>query len=219
MIRFCSITLCVCAMSAISAQAAPTAVSTFDTDLDGWTPSPPGLPAPLLPEVTWQAVGGNPGGFARFDDRTDADTYIQAPAKFLGDWSSLDGVGAIYYDHLIDDIGGNPQFLGFEFKYWITLAGPGGSAAWRENLFQPLPVAWVTNKVPIDKPYWVVTGGTWPGLLADVQEFRIGIEAVNNKGQESGEITGIDNVVIPEPGTLAMLAFGGALLLRRRRRR
>jgi len=214
MAKFYSIAFCICAVAVMSAQAAPMAVSTFDTDLDGWTPSPPGLPVPILPEVIWQPLGGNPGGFARFEDRSDATSYIEAPAKFLGDWSSLDGVGAIRYDHLIDDIGIRPV----GFIYFTKLSGPGGSAAWYESI-GPIPVGWATKTVPLNEPQWFVTSGTWADLLDDVQGFRIGIEAVSNELQESGEIAGVDNVVIPEPGTMAMLALGGVALLRRRRRK
>jgi len=247
MMRLCIITFCIGALSVVSAQAAAVAASTFDSDLDGWTPAPPGLPVPILPEVIWDSPGGNDGGYARFDDRTNADTYIEAPAEYLGDWSSYDGVGTIYYDHLIADVGGNTRNVGFEFKHWLMISGPGGSAGWQVLLFEPLPTGWVTNAAPLDQGQWTLAGGTWAGLLADVQVFRVGIEATNNGGQPSGEVTGIDNILIdvtddgpgddppplidddpsflpkvPEPVTvLALLAAGGGLgsYVRKRRRR
>ena len=81
-------------MSLLSTSYAAAATSTFDTGLDGWFSNTPG-------EIRWSSTNGNPDGFVRFADASGNYTYIAAPEKFLGDWSGLDGIGSISYDHKI----------------------------------------------------------------------------------------------------------------------
>ncbi len=45
--------------------------SSFDVNAEGWVGSEPR-------EVTWDANGGNPGGYLRFDDATAASTRLNA---------------------------------------------------------------------------------------------------------------------------------------------
>ena len=45
------------------------AISTFDTDLDGWTSNTPA-------EIEWAPTGGNPNGYVQFNDATGNTTYI-----------------------------------------------------------------------------------------------------------------------------------------------
>jgi hypothetical protein len=96
--------------------------STFDSGLDGWTSNTPA-------EISWQASGGNPGGYVRFTDVSGDSTEIYAPAKFLGDWSGLDEVGLIAFDHRIYRVGVNPTF----WPYRIALTGLGGRYSGRRH--------------------------------------------------------------------------------------
>ncbi|MFC6672445.1 hypothetical protein [Marinobacterium aestuariivivens] len=98
------------------------AKSTFDSDTDGWTWNPIQDPA-----FSWEAAGGNPGGYIRADDNLDQGGGMQvfAPAAFLGDWLSL-GVTELTYDSNIFTTGS--VFL--IATHHIIISGPGGDADW-----------------------------------------------------------------------------------------
>lgn len=206
----CSKTVVAAALAAVSigVSAAPPASSTFDTNIDGWTAN--------TPDTSWASTDGNPGGYLRFVDNTAGLALVEAPSKFLGDWSALNGVGSITYDHKIFDTGSIINFG----PYGARVFGPGGAASW--NGATPTgPTGWVTQTVALNAANWTVTSGTWNGLLSNVTDFQIVIELVGNPTLP-GDITGLDNVavVIPEPETYAMLALGlGVLAVARLRRR
>ena len=100
---------------AILAALSPAAItSTFDTGAEGWrivnypdnatngdydytlTPDNPSA-------VTYNATGGNPGGYISTPDPNSEDFYFQAPAKFLGNDLSAYGTNLTY--DLADDSG------------------------------------------------------------------------------------------------------------------
>jgi hypothetical protein len=55
-------------------------ISTFDTDDEGWTGET------IKETITYQATGGNPGGFLSIEDLYWAETAVTfPPAKFKGD--------------------------------------------------------------------------------------------------------------------------------------
>ncbi|HYM11869.1 MAG TPA: hypothetical protein VEU62_14125, partial [Bryobacterales bacterium] len=73
------------------------AISTFNTDLDGWTPNSAATSLPGASQgnpgafVTWQSGGGHPGGFAQlYRPNGMATDALLAPAKFLGNLGQLD---------------------------------------------------------------------------------------------------------------------------------
>ncbi|MBU0716746.1 MAG: hypothetical protein KJ749_00725 [Planctomycetes bacterium] len=164
------------------------ATSTFDSSLEEWTLA--GNPA-----LSHQATGGNPGGFARYDDHSgpEGDGWIIAPSEFLGDWSAMDDVGTLSWDHLILDAGdGVAEILHGE----AVISGPGGSA--RYVSATPFAEAWTSFVAPITQSSWSVTDGSWQALLTDVTELRLRIEAVWNGGPAL-DVTGIDNVALSRP--------------------
>lgn len=130
----------------LQATAAPIAVpvsSTFESDTDGWTGDNVG-------EFFFDAVGGNPGGFLYFDDIAPSGGLAVAPAKFLGDWSALDGVGVILYDHRVFDSGSHTAVSNRS----ILISGPGGDAKWTGSLpceGQNCSTAWETFVVPLEE--------------------------------------------------------------------
>lgn len=73
--------------------------STFDFDNEGWTTSGDAT----SPNATWQAAGGNPGGYIRVVDGSTGGTWqFVAPPKFLG--VKCDAYGRyLRYDQFVSD--------------------------------------------------------------------------------------------------------------------
>jgi hypothetical protein len=178
-------------------------VSDFNAGLDGWTATGSG-------SLSHSLAGGNPLGFARFDDvpGTGGDGFLVAPAKFLGDWSLLDGNGALEWEHIILRLGDASDLVNAR----ATIAGPGGEATFVGPLHQ---TTWITLSAPISSANWFVLNGSWNALLANVTSLQIRIEAVHNDGAAL-DIDGIDNVqLVPEPGTLSLLCAGAFIAIAR----
>ena len=197
------------ALLAWQGVAVATTISTFDSSLEGWT---------LVgnPALSHQATGGNPGGFARYDDTSGSagDGWIVAPSNYLGNWLLLDGVGWLSWDHKILDPG---QGGGMVLDGQATISGPGGSAIYFSDV--QFVEQWQSYAAPLAESAWVVTGGSWATLLANVTELQIRIESVHNEGPAL-DINGVDNVaLVPEPSSLALLLVGTLVVRRRRRRR
>lgn len=183
-------------------------ISDFDADLDGWVATGSG-------SLSHSAAGGNPNGFAQFDDipGVGGDGFLIAPAKFLGDWSALDGNGSLNWEHRILTLGDVPTVVNAR----ATIAGPGGEAFYVGALHQ---TTWTMFSAPIDSSDWVTSVGTWNALLSNVTSLTIRIEAVHNNGAAL-DVDGIDNVqLVPEPSTLLLAAFGffGLFAMHKRRR-
>jgi hypothetical protein len=167
-----------------AASASAQICSTFDTDLEAWTCDTSGC--------SWAATGGNPDGHLRFDEGGDGTTEAIAPDTFWGDWTDLDGVGNIFYDHSI--ISEGTGVFGYD-PYYVRISGPGGSAEW-EGDTPSGATSWLLITAPLVESEWTVTSGTWSALLADVTDLRIRIELVQNSGGANDEVDGIDNVCL-----------------------
>ena len=198
-----TVSVVVCLVCVFSGNAIGAVITTFDSDLEGWTSN-------TTTEITWTSPGGNPDGYARFDDATINDTYLIAPARYLGDWSGLVGTD-ISYDHNVLSMTPNSPAPA---AYTVKISGPGNDATWT-GATAPSRPGWDTVTVPILESAWTVNSGTWAGLLADVDNLSIRIEHWSNL-----DTAGVDNITlaIPEPATLSLLALGGLAMLRRRRR-
>jgi len=161
------------------------ASSHFDVDDEGWTAT--------AAEVSHVASGGNPDGFLRFVDASGDATFIIAPAKFLGNWSALNGTGTIFWDHQIFVTGTVSSFLPHE----VRISGPGGTATFTGGTPDGTS-GWIQQSAPIEVASWTVNSGSWPAILANVTDFRISIEQVVNLSVPE-DIAGIDNVVLDGP--------------------
>ena len=90
------------AMATASAQAV-TIISTFDSNVEGWTNG--GTEGAVISQV---GSGGNPDGYLQISS-VQASTHLVAPAAFLGDLSAYDG-GTFSWDGIAIDegTGGTP---------------------------------------------------------------------------------------------------------------
>ncbi len=163
--------------------------STFDSGLEGWTLAGNG-------SLSHDPEGGNPGGYARFGDAwgPHGDGWLVAPAEFLGDWSALDAVGMLFWDHRVINGGEGPTYL----RAQAAFSGPGGSAIFTSS--DLLGHGWRSFSAPIAESAWNVSGD-WNALLNNVTELRIRIEGVHNVGPRL-DIDGIDNVLLTSYGDL-----------------
>ena len=197
---------CGASLMAATVMAGPVGFvqSTFNTDLDGWTAT--------TNEISWTNTGGNPGGFIQFTDESTDTTKVIAPAKFLGDYSALNGQGCIEFDHkVITEVNAN----GF-LPYQIWLSGPGGAATWTNAGPGTNATPWTTEAAPLLESAWKVTSGTWNSLMTNVNSFQIAMELVSNVHADptSEDIEGIDNVrVLPPPTLVIQTTNAGAALV------
>ncbi|MCC6729256.1 MAG: PEP-CTERM sorting domain-containing protein [Chthonomonadales bacterium] len=230
--------LSLCFNAAIAAAAlalaaggsrAQIAVSTFDTNTDGWTVhdiAGSGLPLQTIGiyTPTWNAAGGSAGGGISMRDPSGYTFWFEAPGAFVGDVSDAYG-GRLTYD-LRSSSGAAVTSPGV----WLVGAGMG--------LFHApqLPdVPWSSYDAPLDPGSWRLgnyvsgrapTGAEMLAVLGSLDHLLI-----NGDWVAGSETTYLDNVAlweaptvqagaVPEPGTLGILGAGAisfAFLARRRR--
>ncbi len=171
---------------------------------------------------TFNATGGNPGGFISTTDQDDGDLTFSAPAKFLGNVSGATGLS---YD-LIYPVGAiNYQPTD------VILMGNGETLLWKSNPDIVPGNSWSSVNLDfVPSTEWHVE--TSNGALATASDFG------NVLGNLSGlfirgeyttglvETPGLDNVrlvgaagSVPEPSTLVMMAIAGVTVVMFRQRR
>ncbi len=194
--------------------ADPVAVSTFDTDDEGWlirtTQGYVGAPM-------YSSTGGNPDGLIYATDPDNGAWGFSAPDKFLH--YVLDAYGqALTFDIAAYNMP-DPNMAG-----WVGIEGAGHQfvctfdapattyPAWHSHtLWMTETAGWFDPDTlqPPTHTQMIAVLTALDGLVISA-EFREGLE---------GDTSGLDNVVLmPEPGTLGMLALGVAALVWRRRR-
>jgi hypothetical protein len=163
------------------------AESNFDDGLEGWSA--------ITTDATilWSSEGGNPGGYFQLVETQHLGnrSWAVAPAKFLGNWSILDGNARLCADLKL--ISGAPIQDIFRFE----IGGPGGQALKTCAIGSSMKGQWGRFSVPISQSEWDVSQGTWDGLLSNVEYLGIEIEHV-----VGNEVTGLDNVkleIVDEP--------------------
>jgi len=229
MTRFIVLTTLTLGLPAAALAATIPVTSDFDADLDGWTAwgiNTDNIFSPYLvdhgADLSHSASGGNPNGYARFDDViVETGALLRAPAKFLGDWSGLIGTGILSFDHRIFEDGDvtpdkfSPYyavvFSGglFDFAGWIGSTPTG-------------PTDWVHVDIPLDPANWQLSPASslsFEQILANVTDLFIPFELVDNDSVQMQEQNGVDNVsLVPAPAVAYFLVLGGLFGLRCRRR-
>ncbi|MBL8210780.1 MAG: PEP-CTERM sorting domain-containing protein [Bryobacterales bacterium] len=210
-------------LSLFTAHAgAASIVSDFDNagnGLDGWTV----IGDPVGGAATYQATGGNPGGFAQVSDNgAGAVIYWAAPSKFHGNLSSYLG-GTLRFDMSQSPLAN--LFLATLGD--IQLVSPGLTLVTEVFSNANLPtLAFQTETVSLStSTAWRV--GTTGGALAtasDLQTVLGNVTGILIRGEISLLIdtNGLDNVVleqnVPEPSTAALLLAGLAAAFAFRKR-
>lgn len=163
---------------AVAHTGSAAVIDTFDDGFAGWRISGDN-------ESVWSAVGGNPGGCIDVNDlATGARNDAVAPLRYLGDWSAATASDTLRFDVFTSVRSGSPSAGSYTFR----IAGPGGSAVALEGFLPPFDV-WTTVSVPLDPAAWTIQGGTWAGILENVESLLLSAEYVNG-----AEDTFIDNV-------------------------
>lgn len=205
-------TVVAAAAAAVAAVASPVQAALnygFDTGTDGWNVVAGGA-------MSWQASGGNGGGFLQF---TDLDSQDMLAVLTLGgvNWSQYVG-GTLSFD--ARNISGHTD-------YW----GPFGEVQITSTDGSSVKVDIAASGQPDRDGLWhtytlTLSPASFASVLGSVQGISIKTEfAVSDPNKPSTfETMGLDNVrltaAVPEPGSWALMLLGGALLaswLRRRR--
>lgn len=181
--------------------------SDFDDDtFQGWTPFLQVGSA----EVSLVSTGGNPDGHVHAIDTLGGGGQfgISAPASYLGDLSGLDGLEwderlLISLDLVVST---EAQLVGADGTTYVNNIAPGSVGSWR------------TRFAPFTEGSWELSplSGTasFDDVLQNVTELRINMDV--NVGTIPTLESDVDNVVlVPEPGTFAILALGMTLVRRR----
>jgi hypothetical protein len=121
------------------AQPTVVAISTFDTDAEGWTTD---ADARCRPTPCYAATEGNPGGHIYSDDTLQGiKFYYNAPAKFLGD------VSAAYGEHLTFSMRQDARDVKETDDVDVILVGAGLTLVY-DTPRNP-PSIWFTYDVPL----------------------------------------------------------------------
>jgi alkaline phosphatase D len=204
-IRFLHIACQALILGSLSAGAhGAVVVSTFDTDNDGWD---------AVGDVGWTHAPdfGNPAGSMLGIDTTTGDAwFFRAPAKFLGDQSSLYGT-FLEYDIWVSRFN-NPQGIVGD----VVIRGNNLALRWRDAA--PVAQTWTTQRVSLDTTanWEKLVGNTLvPATEADLRWVLADLDLLRIRGEYfSGRDLGyLDNVrlgvqPVPEPASLPLFGVG-----------
>jgi hypothetical protein len=195
-LRWCKGVLLFFLAASLQAESQELAASRFTSGTEGWVViNWDGSGTPVTP--SWQATGGNPGGYIRSTD-VQGDGFWKAPASWHGNWSTAYG-GTLSYD--VVSIAGDWVMTD------IYLAGNGLTLSFRFNTNPP--PQWKTYSVKLDATagwqFGMLYTETGPlateqqirSVLANVTDLRIREEYV-----WGADDSGLDNVVLTSPGPI-----------------
>lgn len=181
--------------------------SGFDGGDEGWT-------TPIGGTQTWQAAGGNTGGWVQVLD-TDNATNIEltAPAAWLGNWSAFLG-GTLSFD--AKNANGAPvNYAGFGE---VRITGANGT----ELMLDLAPAAEPGGNQWHHYSALLTPAAGWDPSLASVLANVTRVTITGEFQAGPGEAVGFDNLrvtAVPEPASLALLVSGLGLLVVWRRPR
>jgi hypothetical protein len=208
---------------ATAPTASAAAISTFDTNAENWSvvsftnPNAGDFSVLSTTAPTYNATGGNPGGFISTVDPDSGDFMFGAPSKFLGNQS---GAGSLSYDlnYPVGALDYKPVDImltdGTTRLLWISNPTPALSPSFTHVAIGLAPSAnWHLGTVGGATP----TAGDFQTVLANLTGLFISGEYT--VGQI--ETPGLDNVrlSVPEPTTMTLAVVGLATLIAMARNR
>ena len=201
--------LVACAVCAVPAVAAPIAVSTFNTGVDGWTVFGDGIGPVFEP-----GAGNPPGDIISTDRVTGSTWFFNAPAKFLGDQSAA-LLGSLTFD--LSQSLANGQF---DFAD-VVVVGGGLTLAFDTGTNPAAFPAFTSYVVPLNASAgWRLNAIGGPAATSEQLETVLSaLTALLIRGEfRAGADQGrLDNVVlnsagpgnVSEPTSLALLVMAG----------
>lgn len=178
----------------------PTIVSTFDTDLEGWTAqgllvdtgnlfSPLSLqenPTDIAHDAGAGAFGGNPGGFAHFlDDVDEPGSFASAPAAFLGDLSGYIG-GTFSFEHRLFDEGSDATSIA-PYAIAFLSGDPGDVGLGNLNLDAYVAIFPGPDLGDADTGWVEVSAELTSGNMTPINAVDLGLFDVSLAGQTAGD--------------------------------
>ena len=207
-----------------SGTARANAISTFDTDDEGWTivsfydlsVDDYSVVGSYTPD--WVASGGNPGGYIAVSVDPDVGQFtFAAPGVFLGNQV---GMSNLSYDLL--HATGDVNFQTTD----VMLVGGGTRLLWQSNPSLDPGAIWIHVDVALSpSANWLVGSTTGGEASADDFQTVLGdLTGIFVRGEYTSgdESAGLDNFqLVPEPSSLVLFGLGdvGLLALRRRQLR
>ncbi|MDQ7014084.1 MAG: laminin B domain-containing protein [Planctomycetota bacterium] len=194
--------------------------SSFDGGDEGWVVSDGANQAEESVSGTpvFYPADGNDGGFISAPIDWGTQSFLVAPAPFLGDQADKFG-GAVEVDRRHIDPRFSVDPLQFDYDVDVTLSGAGMTLAIG---LDPVSLdAWESFSISLDEAGgWfhldtnvAATDAEILAVLGDMTDLRV-------RGNINDRINsiGVDNVMlVPTPGSIALLAFAGLAAGRRRR--
>ena len=209
----------------MAATASAAAISTFDTDAENWSvvsftnPNAGDFSVLSTTAPTYNATGGNPGGFISTVDPDNGDFMFGAPGKFLGNQ-----IGRRLALLRLDLSGRQPRLQAG--RHHAHRAAPRDSSGSATQPSRSAPASPTSPSASRPRANWHLgtTGGATP-TAADFQTVLANLTGLFISGEYTVgliETPGLDNVKlsVPEPTSLALVAIATitALALRWRRR-
>jgi hypothetical protein len=201
----------VCWAIVIPRSASADVVSSFDSGSEGWTVVSftdlqlDNYTVVGAYDVSFNASGGNPGGFISRMDPDNGDLTFSAPAKFLGNDSGATGLSyQMIYSSPVDRQTTDVMLVGGGIRLLYQTAPPFvPNSSWTTNSLTFTPSAsWHVN----------TTGGAL-ATAADFQTVLANLNGLYIRGEYTNglvENPGLDNVrllgvtAVPEPGPLVL---------------
>jgi hypothetical protein len=194
---------------------------TFSSNAAGWTDGSSGNGAATLVH----SAAGGPGGSAFVSNTSTIEAVsfgtrllFRAHAAnnasgnaFVGDWLDA-GVEtlSVYFRHDAST----------SLDFYARIAGTGGAGASLATGFTVPANQWTLIEIPIidsDPPFTSYGSSTFNGVFSNIQNIQLGVYAP----ADFSEVVTFDLArvsIVPEPGSLALLAIAGAAVFARRRR-